>query len=78
MKKVISATLAVVLLLAGALFSGQLSPAKADAPLIFEFNTMVGIPQAFTGAQAPIRGSMAADYHGCSPQRMVGYYLAVY
>ncbi len=56
MKKVISATLAVVILLAGALFSGQLTPAKADSPLIFEFNTMVGIPQAFTGAQAPIRG----------------------
>jgi hypothetical protein len=56
MKKVISATLAVVILLAGVLFIGKLTPAQADSPLIFEFNSMVGIPQALTGAQAPIRG----------------------
>jgi hypothetical protein len=56
MKKVISATLAVLILMAGVLFSGNFAPAQADSPLIYEFNSMVGVPQAFTGAQAPIRG----------------------
>ena len=39
-----------------ALLGGQFSQAAARDPKILEFNTMVGIPQAFTGTQNPIRG----------------------
>jgi hypothetical protein len=56
MKKVLSISLVVVISLIGLAFSGSLTPAQASSPTIYEFNTMVGIPQAFTGAQAPIRG----------------------
>jgi hypothetical protein len=56
MKKVLTITLVVAISLIGLALSGTFSPAKADDPLILEFNTMVGIPQAFTGTQAPIRG----------------------
>jgi hypothetical protein len=34
----------------------QASLASAKPHQILEFDTMVGVPQAFTGAQAPIRG----------------------
>lgn len=58
MKKVISATLAVVIVMAGVLFSGQFTPAQADSPRILSFGNMVGIPASLTGAQsvAPLRG----------------------
>jgi hypothetical protein len=56
MKKVLSISLVVVISLIGLAFSGSLTPAQASSPTIYEFNTMVGIPQAFTGTQAPIRG----------------------
>ena len=56
MRKVILLTLAAAMILGGVLFSGRFSPATAKEPKILEFDTMVGLPQAFTGAQNPIRG----------------------
>lgn len=56
MKKVLSISIVVVITLLGLGFSGSFTPAKADAPIIYEFNSMVGIPDAFTGTKAPIRG----------------------
>ncbi|OGO30743.1 MAG: hypothetical protein A2136_08185 [Chloroflexi bacterium RBG_16_54_11] len=56
MKKVVSALLVTVFIISGLFFSAQLSPAVANEPKILEFDTMVGVPQAFTGAQNPIRG----------------------
>lgn len=56
MKKVILVTLAVVMVLSGVLLSGQFSPATAKEPKILEFDSMVGIPLAFTGTKSPIRG----------------------
>jgi hypothetical protein len=52
MKKAVSATLIVVILLSGFLFSAQLAPAQADSYTLLEFNTMVGIPASLTGAQS--------------------------
>ena len=58
MKKVFSVALAVIIVLAGFLFSGQIAPAKADSPTILSFGNMVGIPLGLTGAQSqlPLRG----------------------
>jgi hypothetical protein len=58
MKKVISATLVVVIVLAGFLFSGKISSAQADSPKILSFGNMIGVPQALTGTQSeiPLRG----------------------
>jgi len=56
MRKLMQVTLAAVMILGGVLFSGQFSPATAGEPKILEFDTMVGLPSAFTGAQNPIRG----------------------
>ena len=56
MRKTFIVALAVVLILGGVFFGGQASPALADEHKILEFNTMVGIPQAFTGTLSPIRG----------------------
>ena len=47
---------AVTLALSLILMSAQFSQANAKVPKILEFDTMVGNPQAFTGAQNPIRG----------------------
>ncbi len=49
-------TLAIVLALGTVLMGGQFSQATAKEPKILEFDTMVGLPQAFTGTQNPIRG----------------------
>ena len=56
MRKAILVLLAAVVILSGVLFSGQFSPATAKEPKILEFDTMVGLPQAFTGTQNTIRG----------------------
>ncbi len=55
MKKFLPVTLSVMLFLS-AFFAGSVSTANAKEPKILEFDTMVGIPQAFTGTQNPIRG----------------------
>jgi len=47
----------VLALIAGAIFmGGQYSRATAKEPKILEFDSLVGLPQAFTGTQRPIRG----------------------
>jgi hypothetical protein len=56
MRKIIFVLLAAVVILGSMLFSGRFSPATAKEPKILEFDTMVGLPQAFTGTQNPIRG----------------------
>ncbi len=56
MKRYALITLAIVLALSMVLMGGQFSQATAKEPKILEFDTMVGLPQAFTGAQNPIRG----------------------
>jgi hypothetical protein len=56
MKKVISIAV-LVLLIAGGLFFSQVPPqAQARATQIFEFDTMVSVPKAYTGSLSPIRG----------------------
>jgi hypothetical protein len=44
------------MILGSALFSGQTSTVTAKEPKILEFGSMVGVPQALTGTQNPIRG----------------------
>jgi len=56
MKKHTWVALALALTLAAVFAAGQFSQAQAKGPAILEFGTMVGIPQAFTGTQNPIRG----------------------
>ena len=56
MKRYALITLAIVLALSAVLMGGQFSQAAAKEPKILEFDTMVGLPQAFTGTQNPIRG----------------------
>lgn len=56
MKKAFYISVMAALLLSGVLFGGSVSKATAKGTTILEFNTMVGIPPAFTGTQNPIRG----------------------
>jgi hypothetical protein len=56
MRKVFFASIVMVMILSGVLIGGRSAPAQASESTILEFGTMVGIPQAFTGTQAPIRG----------------------
>jgi hypothetical protein len=56
MKKFTILTLAIALAVGAIFMGGQLSQATAKEPKILEFDTMVGLPQAFTGTLSPIRG----------------------
>ena len=56
MKRYMLIALAVALVLGALIASGSFSRATAKEPKILEFDTMVGIPPAFTGIQNPIRG----------------------
>jgi hypothetical protein len=44
------------MILGSSVYSARFSTATAREPKILEFDSMVGNPQAFTGAQNPIRG----------------------
>ncbi len=55
MKKALPIVLSAILFL-GVFLAGSVSTASAKEPKILEFDTMVGIPQALTGTQNPIRG----------------------
>jgi hypothetical protein len=55
MKKAVSAFLAVMLLAGLFVFTGS-SSATAKVANLLEWNTMAGVPKAYTGAKAPIRG----------------------
>jgi len=56
MKKHILLSLAFALTLGVIFLSGQFSLTTAREPKILEFDSMVGLPSAFTGSQRPIRG----------------------
>jgi hypothetical protein len=56
MKKYLLITVALALALGVVLMGGQISPVTAKEPKILEFDTMIGVPPALTGTQAPIRG----------------------
>ena len=56
MKKYTLMALAITLALALVFLGGQFTQATAKEPKILEFDTMVGLPQAFTGSLSPIRG----------------------
>ncbi len=56
MKKNLSYGLAVILVVTSLFLGGRYSQVTARALKIMEFDTMVGVPQALTGAQNPIRG----------------------
>ncbi len=56
MKKHMRIAFVMALVLAAVFLAGQFSQAQARESKILEFDTMVGIPQAFTGTQNPIRG----------------------
>ena len=54
MKKLLLAALSTTWFIS-ALFAGSVSPATAQESKILEFDTMMGIPDAFTGTRNPIR-----------------------
>ena len=56
MKRRILIVLAIALAFGMVFSSGQVSQATAKEPKILEFDSMVGLPQTFTGTQNPIRG----------------------
>lgn len=56
MKKLVLMTLSLALAVGMVLMGSELSQATANEPKILEFDTMTGLPPAFTGTQAPIRG----------------------
>jgi hypothetical protein len=51
-----SISIVTVLALVGLLVGAQSALVSGSDRTILEFNTMVGVPQAFTGTQNPIRG----------------------
>lgn len=56
MKKLTTLVLAAAIVLAGVFFSLQAGDARAKGVSIMEFDTMVGVPKAYTGVSNPIRG----------------------
>ena len=56
MKKAIFVVLVATLTVSTIFLSWRVSQATAKESKILEFDTMVGLPQAFTGDQNPIRG----------------------
>ncbi len=55
MKKFLLVTVSAMMFLS-AFFAGSVSTATAKESKIMEFDTMVGVPDAFTGTKSPIRG----------------------
>lgn len=56
MKKITFILLATILTVSSIFLGRHVSQATAKEPKILEFDTMVGLPPAFTGTQLPIRG----------------------
>lgn len=56
MKKYVLLSLAFALALGSMFLGGQFSQAAANESKILEFDSMVGLPLAYTGSQNPIRG----------------------
>jgi hypothetical protein len=56
MKKFFIGAIAMTLVLSIFFASGSVSTASADESKVLEFNTMIGVPRPFTGADNPVRG----------------------
>ncbi len=56
MKKFVYRVLATAIALLGIVFGLGAAGAVAKSPTIMEFDTMVGVPKAYTGTLSPIRG----------------------
>ncbi|MEW5959600.1 MAG: hypothetical protein AB1801_17895 [Chloroflexota bacterium] len=56
MKKTIFVLAATILTFSSIFLAWRVSQATAKESKILEFDTMVGLPSAFTGAQMPVRG----------------------
>lgn len=56
MKKSIMIVVSMLIILGGLFLTRPMALVAAKDPKILEFDTMVGLPQAFTGTQNPIRG----------------------
>lgn len=56
MQKNIMILVSMLIILGGLFLTRPMAPVAAKDPQILEFDTMVGLPQAFTGTQNPIRG----------------------
>lgn len=56
MKKVLLATLVMILALSAFSAAGAVSNASADESKLLEFNAMIGVPRPYTGAANAIRG----------------------
>ena len=56
MKRTTLLLFALVCIMSLLTFAANFSTATAKGPKILQFDTMVGVPQALTGAQNPIRG----------------------
>lgn len=56
MRKTMAVTIIMALVLSVLLLGGRAIPAAAEDHTILQFNTMIGIPQSFTGTLSPIRG----------------------
>ncbi len=56
MKKSIMIVVSILMILGGLFLTRPMAPVAAKGPQILEFDTMVGLSQAFTGTQNPIRG----------------------
>ncbi len=56
MRKTLALSPVVLFILGALLLSGFVGTSTTSNPVIYQFNTMVGIPAAFTGTSMPIRG----------------------
>jgi len=56
MKKSMLVILTIILSVSTFLFAGLVSKADADGSKVLDFNTMIGVPRPFTGADNAIRG----------------------
>lgn len=56
MKKLVYLVLTAAIVLTGAFYGLRASDAYAKVPKIIEFDTMVGVPKAYTATRSPIRG----------------------
>ncbi len=56
MRKILGVALAGVLILVAGFLGGRAVPAAANEKTILHFDTLVGLPESFTGTKIPIRG----------------------
>lgn len=56
MKKFMSISLAMMLMLSAFMLAASVSTASADESKVLDFNTLIGLPRPYTGATNAIRG----------------------